>query len=88
MTVVLTGLSAILKRFPDRGDGVKRLFRENESFRTACEDYRKCVEALQHWNQSASDEAPARRDEYAALKRDLEAEILAYLNEPGEDHVP
>ena len=81
MSVVLTGLSAILKRFPDHGNKVKRLFREEESFRTACEDYRKCVEALKHWNQSPSDEAPARREEYAALKRDLEAEVLAYLHE-------
>jgi hypothetical protein len=46
-----------------------------------CEDYRQCAEALRHWNESASEEAPARRKEYAALLRDLEAEILQRLDE-------
>jgi len=87
MPVIQTALSVVLERFPDHGGKVKRLFRENESFRTASEDYRKCVEALQHWNESGLDEAPARQEEYATLLRDLEAEILEYLNEPGGNHV-
>lgn len=70
-----------MKRFADRGDTVKRLFRESETFQSVCEDYRRCAAALRHWNQSASDEAPARREEYAALLRDLEGEILQFLNE-------
>jgi len=78
--VIQTSVFTIVKRFPDRGDTVKQLFKESETFQNVCEDYRRCAEALQHWNQSASDEAPARREEYAALLRDLEAEILQNLN--------
>jgi len=82
MTVIQTGLFSVMERFPDRKDAVKRLFRESEAFQTVCEDYRKCAEALRYWNESASEEAPARREEYAALLKDLEAEILQGLNEP------
>ena len=81
MPVIQTSLFSIIKRFPDRKDTVKQLFKESETFHSMCEDYLRCTEALQHWNQSASDEAPARREEYAALLRDLEAEILQSLEE-------
>lgn len=81
MPVIQTSLFIVLKRFPDRKDTIKRLFRESESFQIMCEDHRRCAEALRHWNESASDEAPARREEYAALLRDLEAEILENLDE-------
>jgi hypothetical protein len=81
MTVIQISLFAVAKRFPDRTDAVKRLFRKSETFQAVCEDYRKCAEALLHWNQSASEEAPARREEYEVLLQDLEAEILQSLNE-------
>ena len=81
MTVIHSNLFHVVKRFPDRKEAVKRLFRESDTFQTVCEDYRRCAEALRHWNQSASEEAPARREEYAALLRDLETEILQSLNE-------
>ena len=81
MPVIQTSVFPVLKRFPDRKDTVKQLFKENENFQSVCEDYRRCAEALRHWNESTSEEAPARREEYAALLRDLEAEILQNLNE-------
>ena len=81
MPVIQTSVFTVVKRFPSRKDTVKQLFKENETFQSVCEDYRRCAEALHHWNQSASDEAPVRREEYAALLRDLEAEILQNLNE-------
>ncbi len=36
---------------------------------------------LRHWNESASEEAPARREEYEALLWDLETEIMHSLDE-------
>ena len=81
MPVIQTSVFTVVKRFPDRVDTIKQLFKENETFQSVCEDYRRCAEALHHWNQSASDEAPARREEYATLLRDLEAEILQSLDE-------
>ena len=83
MTVIQTSLFAVVKRFPDRTDAVKRLFKKSETFQTVCEDYRKCAEALRHWKESASEEAPARREEYATLLQDLEAEILQTLDGVG-----
>lgn len=80
MTVLKTSVFSVVKRFPDRTDAVKRLFKKSETFQTVCEDYRKCAEALRHWNESVSEEAPARREEYATLLQDLEAEILQSLD--------
>ncbi len=81
MPVIREGLFTICKRFPDHKNEVKRLFGESETFQAVCEDYMRCAEALGYWNQSDSEEAPARREEYAALLKDLEAEILQSLNE-------
>lgn len=81
MTVIKKGLFTVWEKFPDDKDKVKRLFRESETFQAVCEDYMRCVEALRYWNQSDSEEAPARREEYAALLKDLEAEILQNLDE-------
>ena len=81
MPVIQTSLFSIIKRFPDRKDTVKQLFKESETFHSMCEDSMRCAEAMQHWNQSTSEEAPARMEEYAALLRDLEAEILQSLDE-------
>ena len=81
MPVIRTSIFTVFERFPDRKDNIKRLFRESKTFQTICKDYRKCAGALQHWNQSSSEEAPVRMEEYAALLRDLEAEILDKLKE-------
>ena len=81
MPLIQTSVFAVLKQFPDRKDTVKQLFRESESFQSVCEDYRRCAAALRRWSDSASEEAPARREEYAALLQDLEAEILQCLDE-------
>jgi hypothetical protein len=88
MPVIQTSVFPVLKRFPDRKDTVKQLFKESENFQNVCEDYSRCAEALQHWNQSASDEAPARREEYAMLLRDLKAEILQSLDESRYSRTP
>ena len=81
MKVIRTAVFYVLKRFPEHKDDAKRLFRENESFQTMCEDYLKCVKALDHWNRSETDIAPLRRTEYTTLMQELEEEILQELNE-------
>jgi hypothetical protein len=81
MKVIRTGLFSVLKRFPEHKDNAKRLFRESESFQTMCEDYRKCVKALDHWNRSEIDIAPLRRTEYTTLMQELEEEIVMKLTE-------
>ena len=80
MTVIQSCLFCVVRRFPGRGDDIKHLFRKNENFHTICEDYGLCAEALKRWNQSTSQDAPARRTEYAELLGDLESEIRKYLD--------
>ena len=76
MTVIQHSLFSIFKRFPEQTEKIKALFKKNESFKTLCEDYCRCAEALQHWNLSLDENAPMRVGEYEALLRELEEEIL------------
>jgi hypothetical protein len=52
MTVIQSNLFYVIKRFRDSGDSIKTLYRTNESFKTICDDYRQCAEAVDHWNDS------------------------------------
>lgn len=81
MTLVQTSVFSVVRRFPGRRDRIMRLFREREDFRTMCEDYEKCLLSLRHWDSSGAEEATARREEYAAIRLDLEAEISQHLEE-------
>ena len=81
MPIAYTGLPVVLANFPDHQEKIKRLFKRNETFQCLCEDYRQCSAALKYWNESASQEAPARREEYGTLLRDLAEEILQNVNE-------
>ena len=81
LSVPRPGLSIALDRFPDRRDAIVQLDRKNETFQTLCNDYRKCELALRYWIQSEKDGAEYRREEYEILQRELEGEILRYLDE-------
>jgi hypothetical protein len=80
MPIVQTSLFALLKRFPNSTDVIKRLFREDKAFQSICEDYRRCAEAIEHWRRSTSEEASLLRKEYENLLQDLETEIQERLN--------
>ncbi len=73
------GLSLIMKRFPEEGQALCRLFQESLSFQSLCNDYQECLAELQKWQQSTSEEAPAWGDEYAHLLLELEQEVRQYL---------
>ena len=81
MTVVHSSLFYVVKRFPNHKDTIRKFLKENEDFKIICDDYRLCFEALKRWNQSESEEAPARKSEYADLLHGLELEISQILNE-------
>ena len=81
MPLIQSGIFSIVERFPDLRPKAIRLYKESEAFQTVCEDYLKCREALRHWNRSTSKEAPSMKEEYKALLRDLENEILLNLSE-------
>jgi hypothetical protein len=76
------GLSLIMDRFPEEGQALCRLFQESLSFQSLCHDYQECFAALQHCQQSTSEDAPAWRAEYANLLLELEQEVRQYLENP------
>jgi hypothetical protein len=77
------GLSLLLERFPGEGPALRRLFQGSPSFQSLCSDYRDCLAAQQDWQQSTSEDAPAWREEYAHLLRELEQEVRHYLENPA-----
>ena len=81
MTVIQPSLFILFDRFPERKETIKALFKNNESFRTLCEDYCRCADTLKYWNHSLDEDAPARMREYKILLRELEEEILQNVNE-------
>ena len=81
MSVNQQNLLIVCDRFPDRADKIKARFDNQDSFQTLCEDYRRCAGALQHWAQSLDENASLRVEEYGALLRELEEEILQILDE-------
>ena len=75
MTPSRRGFLALVKRFPEYVDDVRRLFANNEEFLSLCEDYQVCSEALRYWDQADTKEAPERCQEYASLLAELEEEV-------------
>ena len=72
-------LSQVIIRFSDQKRKVLQLLQEKDSFRSLCGDYQQCAEALAYWNRATEEVAPLRRQEYSALLRELEQEIVEYL---------
>ena len=68
----------VFERFPDqRAEIVHRLVVAPD-FRSLCQDYEDCAQALEHWSQAA--EAPSERvHEYTQLLEKLEHEIQEIL---------
>lgn len=62
---------------------IEKRYRDDETFRELYIDYQTYLDALQFWEQSDADEAPARLSEYAALVRELEEELTKILKEVG-----
>ena len=79
MPVVKNSLFLVVQRFPNRKESVRKLFRESESFRSLCDDFSSCSEALERWNRSSSPEVPQLREEYKDLLQELEKEIVECL---------
>jgi hypothetical protein len=65
----------IRKRFPDENDAIDLLMAHDPEFRTICEDYDACVNALRYWIESKEPEAELRIKEYRSLIEELEEEV-------------
>jgi hypothetical protein len=71
----------VVARFPEHELVIERLFRQSESFRSMCEDYAEGVDALRSWEDSADSRAEAEMAELRDCLAELEAEILATLEQ-------
>jgi hypothetical protein len=83
MSIVHPSLFHIFKKYPNRRDELRGLFKTNESFKSICDDYLQCSEVLNYWNNSSENEAPIRRHEYEQILLDLESEIELFLLKTG-----
>jgi len=70
----------IRKRFPNKTERIDYLMAQDPEFTNLCEDLDAYVGALQHWIKSKEPEAETRVDEYRALIRELEEEIVQALD--------
>ena len=71
------------QRFPKKKEYIWRLSLRNAEFRSICEDYGKCIEAIEYWNKSNDSDAGAKVEEYRYLCEELEKEILQVIG----DHI-
>jgi len=67
---------SILERFPKKIHTLTLLMAADPEFLNICEDYEACVKAMRYWARSKEPEAAARINEYNALVRELEEEII------------
>jgi hypothetical protein len=74
-------LAPVLEKFPETAARIREFYLQSPSFQSLCEDYRDCLTAWQYWRQCASEEAPALRESYAKLLRELEQEVRQYLEQ-------
>ena len=81
MDKVHADLSAVINRFPDLREAIRKLFLKSKRFQSVCQDYRNCRDAWFYWSRSDHPEAAASAEDYSALITELEAEILESLNE-------
>lgn len=72
-------MAGVLGRFPAYRSALERLWSIDADFQNLCEEYQECAAAFSHWQESPAAEASSLRTEYGALVRDLEEEILNYL---------
>ena len=81
MAVIHPSIFEIIQRFPEQRDYIISLHNNNHTFRSMCEDFRKCKDAYKHWSQSESDISRQRSEEYRELLENLGSEISQYITE-------
>ena len=72
-------LEFVVDRVPGRAREIQRECGRSESFRTLCEDFYTCAEALARWETSDEPLASERAVEYQQSLGELEQEIEEWL---------
>ena len=71
----------IIKRFPERWAGINALYKESEDFRLLCQEYGLAADALSKLSNHDDSNSSTQRIEYEQIVRELESEILEYVDE-------
>lgn len=72
-------IAAVIKRFPQYWDRIRRLGECDTDFCSLCNDYFLAQEALNLWRTSKGSDVTDRVEEYESVVKELEAEIQQYL---------
>jgi hypothetical protein len=72
-------LTLITARYAGQDLLIERACRHDTSFRSLCEDYRDCGDALERLRKEDSTVAATRREEYTELLEELGCEIRDWL---------
>jgi hypothetical protein len=76
-------ITKFLDKSPTSRPIIEKFYEHDEKFREIYNDYQTYLNALQFWEQSSSDDAPARRSEYRELVGELEEELTGILIKSG-----
>lgn len=74
-----TSLNLLRAEFPGRDRLIEQAYHHNLPFRELCDDYRKCVIALERWKRLETNGTGQRREEYTELLGELRGEIQTWL---------
>jgi len=72
-------LALIINRFDGRKDFIEQEFKKNAEFKSLCEDYHDCEQALNGWQTSDAAVASQRQQEYSVMLGELERDIHEWL---------
>lgn len=72
-------LTLIRTSFAGHDRVIERAYRDSQSFRDLCRDYRRCAAALHRWEHRDGSGSDSRRDEYTQLMAELTDEIESWF---------
>lgn len=72
-------VARVISRFEDWKPRIEQSFQESAEFRSLCEDYTVCANALEDWQTSKAATAAQRQQEYTDLLAELGEEIQDWL---------
>ncbi len=73
-------ISKIPEKFSKYRFVIETFYKDDDTFRSIYKDYQTYLDASHFWEQSSSDDAVARRNEYKQLVCELEEELKQALN--------
>jgi hypothetical protein len=73
----------MIPKIPEKFSKVRnifeKLYKDDDTFRSIYKDYQTYLDALQFWEQSNAEDAPARQYEYSDLVHELEIELIEII---------